>query len=121
MLEPHVIKVIAPLVFRAADKFFKFISWSIIITVLDYSQRVTESIALWYVHLISIMMFGLTIFLQANYLMFRDPADWNIPPELVKASRVVQVVLGLVLVILTASPILVLDAVVGSLAEARLK
>lgn len=119
MLDAEYIKVFAPLLFRIADKFFKYVSWAIILSLLSHAQRVTESSALWWLHVIAILIFGSSLLFQTNYIVVRDPSDWNVPEHLRGACRVVQVIGGLTLLFLVSSPFFVLDGIIGDLANVR--
>lgn len=112
--------IIGPLAFRAAEKFFKFVSWAIILSVVWYAADVTQSRSLRWVQNIGTVVFGFAVYMQAIYLMVRDPSDWKIPNKYHTASKVFQVILGLFLMFVCFTPILVLDAIIADLKASKL-
>ena len=113
------VRFLAPLVFRAADKFFKFISWAIIVVALRYADAATGSAALHVLNWIATLIFGSALLLQAFYLFLRDPDTLGVPAEWHRLSRVIQIVAGFGLAVLLASPAFFLDQALNALAQAR--
>ncbi len=112
--------IMGPLVFRAAEKFFKFLSWAIILSVIWYAADTTQSRPLRWVQNIGTVIFGLAVFMQTIYLFVRDPNDWKIPDKYHSASMVVQIILGLFLMFVCFTPILVLDTIIADLKASKL-
>ncbi|MEN0116989.1 MAG: hypothetical protein AAGD15_09715 [Agrobacterium cavarae] len=112
--------IIGPLAFRAADKFFKFVSWAIILSVLGYAFDVTKSTPLRWVQFLGTMSFAGALFMQAIYMFVRDPSDWKIPPEYHAASRTVQFVLGCFLLFVCSAPFVFLDTIIADLQASKL-
>jgi hypothetical protein len=119
MTDTSLIKIMAPIVFRAADKLFKFVSWAIIISIIGYAKRVTGSETLSWLFIIASIAFGVALILQAYYLMVRDPSDWGISGRFHRVSRIVQVVFGLALLSVCLSPYTIIDKIIEDLTSAK--
>lgn len=94
MSDADYYKILGPLAFRAAEKFFKFTSWAIIVSVIRYAERATGSSALFWLDVVAVFAFSWALLFQALYLLVRDPKDWNIPPHLTILSRIIQAILA---------------------------
>lgn len=112
--------IIGPLSFRAADKFFKFVSWAIIISVIWYAADSTQSKPLRWVQNIGTIVFTFALLMQAVFMLVRDPADWKIPPEYHTASKVVQFCFSCFLMFVCSAPFLFLDTIIADLKASKL-
>jgi hypothetical protein len=121
MMPGDMVNILAPIIFRAAEKFFKFVSWALLITVIKFANERTGSTSLWYLYSLATTVFAVAIFSQAYYLVTRDPADWKIPPHLRTLSYVLQFIAGTLIIFILASPNLILDDMVANLAKATTK
>jgi hypothetical protein len=110
-------RIIAPTAFKAADKFFKFASWLIIIVAIRYAESMTNEPALRALDWISTFTWGIALILQAVYLVVRDPYNLGVPPEYSNISRAVQFIAGTIVAFTLVSPVLCVDQIVGGLAK----
>ncbi|MFJ7438073.1 hypothetical protein ACIQW5_10490 [Methylorubrum thiocyanatum] len=113
------IHYVAPVAFKAADKFFKFVSWIIIIVALRYAATVSGNQFLYGLQIVAGFVFVISLLLQAFYLFMRDPETLGMPPQLRTASRIVQVILGLAVMFFCASPYLIPDQIIDSLFQVQ--
>lgn len=113
------IRIIAPLAFKAADKFFKFVTWAFALAALHFAVSVTGSTPLRWTTYLATSVYSTTLLLQAFYIGMRDPSTLNIPESWYGVSRATQVVVALALLFALTSPALYLDQMFDALAQAR--
>jgi hypothetical protein len=111
----------APLVFRIAEKFFKFLSWAIVLVAIQYGHAVTGNAYLGHLHSLAMTIWSTALGLQAFYLAVRDPETLNVPAKWHGASRVVQMIGAVAMLMVSASPFMILDHTIEALAQARPK
>lgn len=115
-----LVRILGPLTFRAADKFFKFVSWAIIIVGLRYAVHLTSDRSIIWLAEIAMTVFGTALVLQVIFLAVRDPGTLGVPESLHTASRVAQVILGASLMLVVASPFLYIDQIIDGLSQAQI-
>jgi hypothetical protein len=111
--------IVGPLFFRAADKFFKFVSWLIIIGLLKLAYDVTKVPALYVFIWISICVFTASLMTQAFYLLTREPSTLGIPASMSRVSTFFQIIIAFALLMAISSPHLYLDQIIDAIAAAR--
>lgn len=119
MTDADYFKILGPLAFRAAEKFFKFTSWAVIISVIRYAKVLTGSNVLSWLDGFATVAFSFALLMQAFYLFVRDPDDWKIPPHLHVASRILQFIFGSFLIFVCTTPFLFLDRIIDDLQNAK--
>ncbi len=117
----HPIEYLAPLAFKAADKFFKFVSWAALIALLRYAQAITNSPALKFIGGVAITLYGASLLMQVFYLAVRSPHSLGIPDNLAPYSKLVQFIISVVFACLIASPYFFLDEALEALQQVQLK
>jgi hypothetical protein len=121
-LDPDALaRFAAPLVFRIADKFFKFLSWAIVLVAIQYGHAATGNPYLGHLHSLAMVIFSTALGLQAFYLAVRDPESLGVPPNWHGPSRVVQIVGAVAMLMVIASPPMILDHTIEALAQAKPK
>ncbi|MBY5639521.1 hypothetical protein HFO39_33050 [Rhizobium leguminosarum] len=113
--------LLTPLAFRAADKFFKFVSWAVGVTVIRLAQRTTGSTELHYLELVATAALVVPLLIRSIYLASRSPSTLNIPEHYHTVSRILQVLASGVILIIISSPYLIMDGILDGLLNARLK
>lgn len=119
MTDAEMFKILGPLSFRAAEKFFKFTSWAIIISVVRYAKDATGSSVLAWLDAIATIAFTAALLMQAFFMFVREPKDWNIPPKWWTATRIAQIVIGILLLLVCTLPLFFLDTVIADLQNAK--
>lgn len=114
-----LVRILGPLAFKAADKFFKFVSWAIIIVGLRYTAHLTGEPSIGWLAEIAMTVFSTALVLQVIYLAVRDPETLGVPESLHTASRVTQVILGAGLTLVVASPFFFIDQIIDGLSQAQ--
>lgn len=121
MMSPdELVRILAPLAFRIADKLFKFISWLIIIVAIRYATTVTNEPILRAVDWIATLAFGFALVLQALNIALRDPSTLGLPLQLYGFARPIQFLAGVLLLLAISSPALLLDQIADGLAKAQI-
>ncbi|MCG5244747.1 hypothetical protein [Methylorubrum extorquens] len=115
-----LVRILGLLAFRAADKFFKFVSWAIIIVGLRYAAHLTSDRSIVWLAEIAMTVFGTALVLQVIFLAVRVPGTLGVPESLHTASRVAQVILGASLMVVVASPFLYIDQIIERLSQAQI-
>lgn len=73
MGDDEYLKIFGPLSFKAAEKFFKFTSWAIIISVISYAKEMTGSTVLEWMYVVSIIVFTLALMIQSIVYRSKRP------------------------------------------------
>ena len=115
------IRILAPLAFKAADKFFKFVTWAFALAALQFATKVTGNVPLKWVFYLATDVYVTALLLQAFYPGMRHPSTLNVPERWYGVSQVLQIIVGFALTFALASPALYLDQLFDALAQARPK
>ncbi|WP_342162142.1 hypothetical protein [Methylobacterium sp. SD21] len=122
MVDPdNAIRILAPLAFKAADKFFKFVTWAFAIAALQFAVKATGSTPLKWVSSLATQIYVTALLLQAFYVAMRHPSTLGMPESWHGVSQIVQIIAGFTLVLALSSPAFYLDQMFDALAQARPK
>lgn len=113
------IRILAPLAFKAADKFFKFVTWAFAIAALQFAVKATGSTPLKWISSLATQVYVTALLLQAFYVAMRHPSTLGLPESWHGVSHVIQIIVGFTFALALSSPAFYLDQMFDALAQAR--